>query len=372
MFITHALIGLSDPFHSNLYPSLIYTENKDIKKVLIYENDKILSECIYEKDNNRINVLYNYSYIDGKFTKTRIIATYIFEKNKLTSLIYYKDEVVERKVEKYYDENEKITKQLIFEYDPYKEVPVLEIEFTQEYFYDGDKLIKINAENNRTIDYVEYEYNGDKRIKEKYHYKDGRVEESPYEYTDDNSYTIYNPQFLLEKYYKQTHEERIEGEYKVVEERIYVSENQKYDDYTGKFIDKWKNDSIKEIQLAYPKYGGGEYVEKHIYIYEGDNEEDVVNEFIKKEEYIEKVVKETKKIFYTPKTKNVRLEVSPELKGKLIRKLKLGEKLEFIEEGKAEMIKGSKGIWISGIWRKVKTEKGEVGWCFDAYLEEVK
>jgi hypothetical protein len=27
---------------------------------------------------------------------------------------------------------------------------------------------------------------------------------------------------------------------------------------------------------------------------------------------------------------------------------------------------------IKGFWIKVKTEKGEVGWCFDAYLEEIK
>ena len=27
---------------------------------------------------------------------------------------------------------------------------------------------------------------------------------------------------------------------------------------------------------------------------------------------------------------------------------------------------------VTDTWFKVKTEKGEVGWCFDAYLEEIK
>ena len=74
-----------------------------------------------------------------------------------------------------------------------------------------------------------------------------------------------------------------------------------------------------------------------------------------------------KNIYYTPTVNNLRFRVSPDLKGKFIRSLNKGEKLELIEKGKAETIQGTKGTWV-----KVRTEKGEEGWCFDAYLEEVK
>lgn len=49
----------------------------------------------------------------------------------------------------------------------------------------------------------------------------------------------------------------------------------------------------------------------------------------------------------------------------------IGEKLEIIGRGKElEYIRGVNGEeWISGTWVIVKTGKGEVGWCFDAYLE---
>jgi len=69
----------------------------------------------------------------------------------------------------------------------------------------------------------------------------------------------------------------------------------------------------------------------------------------------------------TPSISNLRFRETPDLKGKFIRSLIKGEKLELIEKGKSETIDGVKGVWV-----KVKTEKGEIGWCFDAYLEEVK
>ncbi|MBN2572696.1 MAG: SH3 domain-containing protein [Ignavibacteriales bacterium] len=72
-------------------------------------------------------------------------------------------------------------------------------------------------------------------------------------------------------------------------------------------------------------------------------------------------------IFYEPSINSLRFRESPSLYGKIIRNLNKCEKLELIEKGKEETINGVKGSWV-----KVKTEKGEVGWCFDAYLEEVK
>ena len=44
-----------------------------------------------------------------------------------------------------------------------------------------------------------------------------------------------------------------------------------------------------------------------------------------------------------------------------------GEKLLYIEAGKGEIIRKKQGRWI-----KVKTKQGEIGWCFDAYLEPYK
>ena len=77
--------------------------------------------------------------------------------------------------------------------------------------------------------------------------------------------------------------------------------------------------------------------------------------------------KEMIKTMYTPTIDNLRFRETPTLDGKFIRMLNKGEQLELIEKGKEETISGTKGTWV-----KVKTEKGEVGWCFDAYLEEVK
>jgi hypothetical protein len=52
---------------------------------------------------------------------------------------------------------------------------------------------------------------------------------------------------------------------------------------------------------------------------------------------------------------------------KIIRVLSKNEKVLFLEKGKEDLINGVKGNWI-----KVKTETGEIGWCFDGYLEEIK
>jgi len=70
---------------------------------------------------------------------------------------------------------------------------------------------------------------------------------------------------------------------------------------------------------------------------------------------------------FIPKIDNLRFRKSPDLNAKVIRAFNKGEKLQLLETGKAETIDCVKGTWV-----KVKTDKGEIGWCFDAYLEEVK
>ena len=73
------------------------------------------------------------------------------------------------------------------------------------------------------------------------------------------------------------------------------------------------------------------------------------------------------KIYYLPTIDNLRFRESPTLNGKVIRILKKNDVLELIEKGKTETIKGVNGTWV-----KVKTDLGEEGWCFDAYLKEWK
>jgi hypothetical protein len=73
------------------------------------------------------------------------------------------------------------------------------------------------------------------------------------------------------------------------------------------------------------------------------------------------------KLYYKTLLNNLRFRETAGSNGKFIRTLLKNEKLEFIEKGNEETINGVKGNWV-----KVKTEKGEIGWCFDGYLEEIK
>ena len=74
-----------------------------------------------------------------------------------------------------------------------------------------------------------------------------------------------------------------------------------------------------------------------------------------------------KKTYFKSSVKNLRLRKSDDINGEIIRNLKKGEKLRILYTGKEELINAIKGNWV-----KVETEKGEIGWCFDAYLEEIK
>ena len=270
IIICFFLFNFLNILYSQIYPYILYPENKDINKIVIYKNNNLIREYNYQKLNdNEINIILYSSYMDGKATKNKLSDKYIFENNKLISISYYKDKV-ERKIEKYYDGNHKIIKQVIFEYDPYGDVVKLENKIIQEYFYEKDNLVKIKFTGNKSIDYIEYMYENNKIKEEKYYYKGGEIEVSPYLYNDNKSYAILNPQFLLERYYKQIHEERIEGEYKVIEERIYWNKEVKENEYNVKSIVKWQGDRVVEIQIVYPIYGGGEDIEKHVYIYNDD------------------------------------------------------------------------------------------------------
>ena len=72
-------------------------------------------------------------------------------------------------------------------------------------------------------------------------------------------------------------------------------------------------------------------------------------------------------VILTPIVSNLHLRDAPSLTGNFIRFLNIGDKLRLIEIGNEETINGDKGSWV-----KVLTNKNEIGWCFNAYLEELK
>lgn len=70
--------------------------------------------------------------------------------------------------------------------------------------------------------------------------------------------------------------------------------------------------------------------------------------------------------YYTPTINNLRFREGSNLKTKVIRLLRKGEKLIVLLKSKKQTIDGIEGCWV-----KVKTESGETGWCFDGYLEKL-
>lgn len=70
--------------------------------------------------------------------------------------------------------------------------------------------------------------------------------------------------------------------------------------------------------------------------------------------------------YFQTTVKNLRLRKGSNLKSGIVRNLALKEELLFVDRLHSETtIDGVKGYWV-----KVKTGKGEVGWCFSGYLEE--
>ena len=83
------------------------------------------------------------------------------------------------------------------------------------------------------------------------------------------------------------------------------------------------------------------------------------------EETVEKKTETVVGNYYMPNVRSLRIRDSSSIDGKVIRTLEQGEKLKLLEKGNSEVING-----VSGTWGKYETTKGEVGWCFDAYLTE--
>ncbi len=71
--------------------------------------------------------------------------------------------------------------------------------------------------------------------------------------------------------------------------------------------------------------------------------------------------------YYKTTVDDLRFRAAPGEDGIFLRMLKKGERLNLLQKGPKETIDGVEGTWV-----QVHTDKGEIGWCFDAYLEEVK
>ena len=98
---------------------------------------------------------------------------------------------------------------------------------------------------------------------------------------------------------------------------------------------------------------------------------EIPNELIILYKNFDKLIKtlrfKIKLLKYESTINNLRFRDLPSKNSEIIRLLNQNEKLEILEFGNEETINNVKGNWV-----KVRTEKGEIGWCFDAYLEELK
>jgi uncharacterized protein YgiM (DUF1202 family) len=72
--------------------------------------------------------------------------------------------------------------------------------------------------------------------------------------------------------------------------------------------------------------------------------------------------------YYESKVDGLRLRQKPLIDSNIIRNLQKGERVIYIDDSNREETVNN----VKGIWLKVKTEKGEIGWCFNTYLQEVK
>lgn len=73
------------------------------------------------------------------------------------------------------------------------------------------------------------------------------------------------------------------------------------------------------------------------------------------------------KKYYCPIVEDLLMRESYGINFKVLRVLKKDEKLIILEQGEGDVISGRRGNWV-----KILTDKNEIGWCFDAYLEECR
>lgn len=68
--------------------------------------------------------------------------------------------------------------------------------------------------------------------------------------------------------------------------------------------------------------------------------------------------------YYKPNVNNLRIRNDASAKSTILNMLSKSDKLIILKKGKEERIGEVKGRWV-----RVLTEKNDIGWCFDSYLE---
>lgn len=76
---------------------------------------------------------------------------------------------------------------------------------------------------------------------------------------------------------------------------------------------------------------------------------------------------EMTKNYYTSTVNRLSFRVDQGIKGTILRFLGSNDRFEIIEYGMEETING-----VQGKWARIITDRGELGWCFDAFITQVK
>jgi hypothetical protein len=147
--------------------------------------------------------------------------------------------------------------------------------------------------------------------------------------------------------------ENIEYEYYLIDSQGYIQGKYGKDDFNNLYFT-----SGEIIDNKYLILSGKDDKHQGILLYEFKICENSIN----KEH--NKII--TNNILLQTSVNNLRLRSEPSLKSKVIFSLPKNEWVRIIEYGDKETIDG-----VTGKWVKVFT-KQFVGWCFDAYLEELK
>ena len=329
------ILTLNTLYSTDYYKEQIsyYLSNKNLDKVEEYENDTLIMVYYYKIDNNSLVIeaedkrqgsnKYVYQTVEYKNNK-EIFTIYAIDGNKMfySELLYTSDNKIHEVNTKYYYGSPAKSKTL-FEYNKtgliIKEVM--------------DNVIKVfSYDKKNRISEVKYSY-GNNSLKEKFEYTNDT------DYICEPSLVDYNPDISGSvKYDKKIHIDKIENNVQYITDEYYLKK------YIAKSIKrKIISSKIVEYIAFYKQF---KQTKKYVFSYNK-------NAFAGNQ--------------YTPTVDNLRFRETEDTSSKILRKLKKGEKLELLEKGKTETIGDATGVWV-----KVRTEQGEIGWCFDAYLEEVK
>ncbi|OHD36425.1 MAG: hypothetical protein A2015_10395 [Spirochaetes bacterium GWF1_31_7] len=307
--------------------------NKDLLQVRSYYNNEL--SILYTKIDPIEKNIFNVQNIGMETDITKIISNNTGEYIYITG--FKKNEV--KWVNEYKIKNDKIIKIIYKRYDtPWESADdsmELVEETIDEFQYQNEKL-KIHNRNQNPFRIINYMADG--KISDIVYYNNNSSVIDKFEYINNLDYIVtpsHNLTVSIRDGYmsRQDHKEKKSGKYLFIED-VY---------YTEKNIEEYKK----------LKYYSSSLVEAERFVQYNKNLS--VNKYIYKNDILKSI------------TDNLRLRENGDINAKVIKKLKKNEKVNLQKFGKYEVINNFHGNWV-----QVKTESGEEGWCFDAYLEEVK